>query len=116
MPEDEFSAEIPQLSKETDRAAKAKAVMKNPLIREAFDGLRETYVRQLRDAPIRDVEGIQLLKIMLSTVDTVEGHLERAIKTGKLADQRLTIIERMREAKDSSFAWFDQQLSAGDKV
>ncbi len=118
--EDQFSAEEPKLHEERSKAARAKTILDDPLVAGAFDNLEERYMQALRDAPLRDVVGLQTLKIMLATVSQVRQHLEEMIRTGKLADKRLEIIDRMREeikaGEESPVSWFTRDYEPGEPV
>lgn len=83
------------------RAAQAQELLEHPLLREAFDTLRERVTSQLFDAPMRDQEGRERLWLMRKCLDGVEGHLVSLVKTGQMAqearEQRRSLMQRLRD-------------------
>lgn len=98
--EDEFSAEEGKNSEEAGRGHRAQSLLNNPLLAEAFETLRAAYRQGMEEAPVRDVEGMQVLNISLKVLTAVEGHIEEAVNTGKLATARLDQIREIREARN----------------
>lgn len=79
------------MSEEQDvnRAHAAKRLMEDPLLIEAFDGIRQTILNMIESAPIRDRDGVHELKLMLKILKDVRAHLELAIADGKVAEFRI---------------------------
>jgi hypothetical protein len=113
---DEYSAEEPALYERKARASRAEAVLSDQLVTEAFENLTAAYRQQIEDAPIRDIEGVQILKIMLAAVKQVKGHLEHAIRDGKVATKNLSNIEQMRSHQDGGGSWHDREMKPGGPV
>ena len=80
-----------------DRGRRAGELLADPLMEEAFAGVRAEYVQALQDAPIRDTEGLVAIKPMIATLDKVRGHLGHWITTGKMAEGSLAEIETRRD-------------------
>lgn len=78
--------------KDLDRAQRAQSLIDNPTLNEAFASVEQAIHQAWADAPIRDAEGQQILKLQLKLLNDVRANLERAIADGKLAafelDQR----------------------------
>jgi len=116
---DEFDAEESKLVSERNLASQAKGLLDNPMLVEAFAGLRSNYENAWRAAKVTDLDGMQQIKIALVILDQVEGHLKHAVKTGTLADTQLAIIQRTREAQDgpaTESAWYDREMEPGERA
>lgn len=68
-----------------DRAHRAKQVLDNPAFSEAFDLVAQAIHEAWEAAPVRDVEGQQLLKLQLKLLGDVRANLDRAIADGSMA-------------------------------
>lgn len=77
------------IENDIDRANRAKQVLDNPAYQEAFDLVAQAIHEAWESAPVRDVEGQQLLKLQLKLLGDVRANLERAIVDGKLAAHEL---------------------------
>lgn len=95
-------------SAEIDRAARAAALMRDPLLVEAFNVVRKEYVDALVGSKIDDVATQRSLKIFISTVDKIRGHLERAIATGKMAERQMEQLARTKRSLRERLGWAKQ--------
>lgn len=75
------------------RGDHAARLLNDPLLRDAFDQVRQGIHEAWARAPLRDREGQHELKLMLKLLHDVEANLQRVVENGKLA--RLE-IERQR--------------------
>lgn len=71
-------------SLDQERAARAKEALNNPLLREAFGALKESYVAGIRLCEPKDDMGRYRFTVALNTVDAVERHLKAVVDTGLL--------------------------------
>ena len=67
-----------------ERAARAKEALNNPLLREAFGMLKDSYVNSIRTCEPKDDVGRYRYTVALNTVDAVERHLKAVVDTGLL--------------------------------
>jgi hypothetical protein len=88
---DEFT-----LRKATDRAAKARAVLDNDTVKEAFDTLRQGYTDAWLATDPRDTAGRELCWVARTLVDKVESHFKIAVTDGKIAMAELNEIDARR--------------------
>ena len=88
------------LDADLDRASRAKALLDNPTLQEAFDLVAKAIHEAWEAAPVRDAEGQQILKLQLKLLGDVRANLERAIADGKLAAHEL---EHRRKTKLADF-------------
>jgi hypothetical protein len=67
-----------------ERAARAKEALTNPVLREAFALLKDTYIAGVRGCDPKDDLGRYRYTVALNAVDGVERHLKSAVDTGAL--------------------------------
>lgn len=86
-----------------DRGIKADALLNDPILSEAFAGVREAILRQIEQAPIRDRDGVHELKLMLKLLADVRANLNKAVQDGKLAEATIKrdVASRARRAFDT---------------
>ena len=73
---------------EQNRGERAKALMRDPLIVEAFDVLEEKYISAWKDSSSSQDERETLFQ-MYQALMVVRGHLSEVIETGDLAKLEL---------------------------
>jgi hypothetical protein len=73
------------LDADLDRASRAKALLDNPTLQEAFALVAQAIHEAWEAAPVRDTEGQQILKLELKLLANVKAQLELAIADGKKA-------------------------------
>lgn len=84
---------------EIKRGEEAARLMQNPVYVEALQKVRETIIKTWENAPIRDKEGQNELKLMLKLLNDVQHNVETVIQTGKLAKLQIEREEgRLRSA------------------
>lgn len=77
------------------RAAKAQALLDDPELAAAFDGVREALLTRIEAAPIRDREGVHECKLMLKLLADVRANLVSVVNTGKVIEHRRSLLDRM---------------------
>lgn len=85
-----------------DRANKAKAVLDAPAFSEAFNNVRNEYIRVL-ESPTTEPETAEAVRHRLSALRDVRLNLEAAISGGKLELHRQ---EQAEKRKKSPLRWF----------
>lgn len=87
------------IEREIDRGAKAKALLNDPLYREAVDKVRQGILDRFSNAPLADKEGIYTLRLMLKVLNDIEGNITEVAQTGKLAEIQL------EQEKEKELSW-----------
>lgn len=77
------------LRKDVDRAARAKALLEDSLIAEAFAELDRAYVTAWRNSDPRDDDGRYKLWQAVQLLGKVQTHLQQVIASGTFADAEL---------------------------
>jgi|TARA_Y100001938_G_C7980242_1_gene374008 hypothetical protein len=80
-----------KLRGEMDRGAKAKALLNNPMLKEAFEQLEKQYIEAWKISPNRDSEGRERIYLLMKSLDAVHAHLVSVLETGKLAEKQLNL-------------------------
>jgi hypothetical protein len=101
MTPEELRATEEQLARETERGAKARAILDSPLYIEAMTLVEERTLEAWKTSPVRDSEGQLALRLRWQVIQEFKGHFADVLQTGKLAQEQLIaeagVFERMRE-------------------
>lgn len=84
-----------------DRAEKARAILESDLFTSAFDNMRLAILARFEETPLRDLEGLSQLRMMLKLLHDVRLNLERAIADGKMAAEDL----KWERERGSMLSW-----------
>jgi hypothetical protein len=79
---------------EMSRGARAKALLDNELLDEAFTALEAAYVERWRATHIDDERGREKLFIAVNVVGKVRAHLSTVIANGNVAAKQLDDLAR----------------------
>ncbi|HJP67542.1 MAG TPA: hypothetical protein VJ846_01475 [Sphingomicrobium sp.] len=81
------------------RAARAKDLLENELLKECFTTLETSYTQAWRSTTIDDVSGREKLFLAINIVGKVKDHLQHVIDGGKMAQAHLNELNRIAERK-----------------
>lgn len=79
-----------KLRAEADRGARAQRLLEDPLFRESFAEVERQMTEALINAPVRDAEGVQHLKLMIQCLRRVRTHITKMAQTGRMAEKQLS--------------------------
>jgi len=79
------------------RAADAKAVLENDLVKEAFDDMEKALTRTIRLSTVDQAQLREDTYRMLRIMDMFKGHFEKHLSDGQIADHRLAEIKDRRK-------------------
>ena len=85
------------LHQEDARGAKAREILEEPLVVEAFGKVEAEILSAWEDSPARDVEGREKLYQMLMLTRKVKRHFESVVLTGEMA--RRTLADAIRKER-----------------
>lgn len=89
-------ANDPKLLQEISRGVKAKQLMENPLLQEAFQTIRSNLHDKFEGSKDGDSQARERIWMMLKVVNEVERHLETVVDTGRMAEQqRESLLKRV---------------------
>jgi hypothetical protein len=81
---------------EIARSQRARAILDDPLVKEALAAIEQGCVEEWRRAQPRDVEARERLWLMLKLAERFRRHFESHVESGRLAGERVASIERER--------------------
>jgi hypothetical protein len=73
------------LEKDVDRGSRAAALLRDPMLLEAFDGVASAIHEKWASCPVRDREGAHELHLMLKLLNDLKSVLETAVTEGNHA-------------------------------
>ena len=87
---------IPQsnLDQQILRGKQASILLEEPLLKEAFEYLSESYKSEIFKTSYSDHEQRQVLWMAFNMLDKIKGHLVSVMETGKLAAHELDNLKR----------------------
>jgi hypothetical protein len=84
---------------EMSRGARAKALLNNELLNDAFTALEAAYVERWRATHIDDERGREKLFIAVNVVGKVRAHLSGVVANGHIAVKQLDELARDAERR-----------------
>lgn len=88
-----------KLIRDRERATRAKVLLDDELLKEAFTTIRAAYSTRLLSSPADRSEDREQLYRAYRVVSEVERHLMQVVEDGKLADAELSALERAAQPK-----------------
>lgn len=97
-----IDAEIADQSRDRGRAARAKALLENPLFSEVFERLEREVLAKFKatagvQAGAARTEALLELADKLHALQAIQGLLKKEITAGTVADAKVADLERQRE-------------------
>ncbi len=86
--------------KAVDRAAKAQALLDNPMFDESFALVRTALLERLENWSLQDPNGAEKLRMMLKLLRDVRANIEQALRDGKVSAFRLDEERRSLTPKE----------------
>ena len=68
-----------------ERERKAKALINDPLLREAFDTLKEDLMNRWKHSGSTDLEARESIWLAIRLLDKIDGHIKSIVETGHMA-------------------------------
>ena len=68
-----------------ERERKAKALINDPLLREAFDTLKEDLMNRWNHSGSTDLEARESIWLAIRLLDKIDGHIKSIVETGHMA-------------------------------
>jgi hypothetical protein len=87
------------LSQAAGKGVRARQLLENDLLAEAFKGLEESYTAAWRSTTIDDVAAREKLFLAISIVGKVRDHLTAIVTNGRLAETELRQLAETAERK-----------------
>lgn len=88
--------DLDKIAHDRSRGVRARELLENPLVVEAFASVKAEYLDAWEKTPARDQEGRERLWVMVKLIDKVKLHLGQVVDAGKIADADMTAIEKRK--------------------
>lgn len=88
-----------KLRKAIEQSSRAKALLEDETLKDAFHALAEGYILAWRTTHIEDVVGREKLFLAINVVGKVQEHLASIVSNGTLAQREIDEIARAGERK-----------------
>jgi CTP:phosphocholine cytidylyltransferase-like protein len=85
---------IDKIEKQIQQGQRAKQLLDDPLLKEAFEYLTEQYKSEIFNTSYNDHDQRQVLWMAYNMLDKIKGHLVSVMETGKLASSELENLTR----------------------
>ena len=79
---------------ERDRAHRANVILKDDLVRDALQAIRDEAWRMFNEAKPNDADALQLARLKYLVAEDFANELIRHVTTGEMAVQQLTWIQK----------------------
>jgi CTP:phosphocholine cytidylyltransferase-like protein len=83
-----------KLDKQIQQGQRAKQLLDDPLLKEAFEYLSDQYKTEIFNTNYNDHDQRQVLWMAYNMLDKIKGHLVSVMETGKLASSELENLTR----------------------
>ena len=83
-----------KLDKQIQQGQRAKQLLDDPLLKEAFKYLSDQYKTEIFNTNYNDHDQRQVLWMAYNMLDKIKGHLVSVMETGKLASSELENLTR----------------------
>jgi hypothetical protein len=83
-----------KLRHDVERAAKAEALLREPILVEAFDTLETNFIDAWRNTSVADTDNRERIYHLLSALQALKGHLHTVIESGKVAQANLDQLKK----------------------
>ena len=83
-----------KLETQLRQGKRAQVLLNDPLLKQAFEDLLETYKEQIFNTNFADDEKRRSLWMAYNMLDKIRGHLQTIMESGKLAQKDLELLNK----------------------
>ena len=83
-----------KLETQIRQAKRAEVLLNDPLLKQAFEDLLETYRQEIFNTNFADDEKRRSLWMAFNMLEKIRGHLQTIMESGKLAQQDLELLNK----------------------
>ena len=83
-----------KLETQLRRGKRAQALLDDPLLKQAFEDLLETYKDQIFNTNFADDDKRKSLWMAYNMLDKIKGHLQTVMESGKLTQKDLEFLNK----------------------
>ena len=82
------------MDKQIREGQRAAQLLNDPLLKQAFEDLLETYKQEIFNTNFADDNRRRSLWMAYNMVDKIRGHLQTIMESGKLASKDLELLQK----------------------
>ena len=82
------------MDKQIREGKRAAQLLEDPLLKQAFEDLLETYKQEIFNTNFADDNRRRSLWMAYNMVDKIRGHLQTIMESGKLASKDLELLQK----------------------
>ena len=83
-----------KLETQIRQGKRAQVLLNDPLLKQAFEDLLETYKEEIFNTNFADDDKRKSLWMAYNMLDKIRGHLQTIMESGKLAQQDLELLNK----------------------
>ena len=83
-----------KLETQIRQGKRAQVLLNDPLLKQAFEDLLETYKNEIFNTNFADDDKRRSLWMAYNMLDKIKGHLQSIMESGKLAQQDLELLNK----------------------
>ena len=83
-----------KLETQLRQAKRAEVLLNDPLLKQAFEDLLETYRQEIFNTNFADDEKRRSLWMAFNMLEKIRGHLQSIMESGKLAQKDLELLNK----------------------
>ena len=83
-----------KLETQIRQAKRAEVLLNDPLLKQAFEDLLETYRQEIFNTNFADDDKRRSLWMAYNMLDKIRGHLQTIMESGKLAQKDLELLNK----------------------
>ena len=85
---------INKMEKQIREGKRAQVLLNDPLLKQAFEDLLETYKQEIFNTSFADDNKRRSLWMAYNMLDKIRGHLQTIMESGKLASKDLELLQK----------------------
>jgi hypothetical protein len=85
---------INKMEKQIREGKRAQVLLNDPLLKQAFEDLLETYKQEIFNTSFADDNKRRSLWMAYNMLDKIRGHLQSIMESGKLAQKDLELLNK----------------------
>ena len=82
------------MEKQIRKGKRAQVLLNDPLLKQAFEDLLETYKQEIFNTSFADDNKRRSLWMAYNMLDKIRGHLQSIMESGKLAQKDLELLNK----------------------
>ena len=82
-----------KIREKIDRGTKAEVLLRNELLREAFDYLESEFISAWKQSSVQDTQARERLYLLCQNLSALQDYIKNVVEDGKLAKATLQVLK-----------------------